>query len=707
MFVSVFSMRPITSFALCVAVCVVFCTTVCAEEVLLDIELPLTARSAQAATTMLERLAPETSTVFIQLNVRTDEEVFGRGSSFGVCYEFASLLTSERFAHIRFVAFMPQSIQGHAVLLALACNERIKAERAEIGAAGIDEPRITPTHRQAYQEIAKRRNVPVALADKLLDSNAVLLQVETEQGLRFIAPDDVEDLRQRETFAAEPETLIPAGQQGIFSAELSRQIGLIDLIADDRIAAIRGFGLSPDALQIIPIINEFGHAVRVNLTGVINSDRIGAVIRSIRNYLDSTENNVNFLCLYIDSPGGDLNSSLMLASFLVNEIDPARVRTVAYIPYHARSDAAIVAIACDEIVLGPEAVLGGDGARVFSAAQIADARRMIRESLAKRAMRSWSLPIALVDPDIEIFRMVRDTEGARRPMIDFLSDEELAELPDQERWRKEGVVKSRGELLQVVQGRGEQFLVDRTAKDFAEFKLLYGLEKDPMLADPTWADRLLYFLQSPGMSALILMIVFFALMFESNTPGVGVGIFVAIVGVVLFFWLNFLGGTAGWLEVLLFLAGVGCVLLEIFVLPGFGIFGIGGIALVLVSLVLASQTFIIPQNSYQLLQFRNSLLILAVSGVGMLGFGYMLARLLERINKPNNTETIQETERLANYDDLVGQRGTVATRLNPAGKARIGDELYDVVSDGDLIEKGSPIEIVQVVGYKIVVKCSG
>ena len=704
-------MRPIVVF-LCVVFlcCVAVSTTLCAEEVLLDIELPLTARSAHAATTTLERLPPDTTTVFIQLNVRTDEELFGRGSDFNDCNKIASLLVSERFAHIRFVAFMPQSVQGHAVLVALACNERIMAERAEFGAAGIDEPRITLTHRQAYQEIAKRRSIPAALAEKLLDVNAALLQVETEHGLRLLAPDDVEALRQVETFADEPVTLIPAGQQGILSAELARQIRLIDLIADDRIAAIRGFGLAPDSVQITPIINEFGHAVRVNLTGVINADRTGAVMRSIRNHLDSTENNVNFLCLYIDSPGGDLNASLTLASFLVHEIDPARVYTVAYIPYHARSDAALIAIACNEIVLGPEAVLGGDGARVFSAVQIAEARRVIQESLAKRAMRSWSLPVALVDPNIEIFRAVREAEGARRPMVSFLSDEEFAELPDAAQWRKEGIVKPHGELLQVVQGKGEQFgLVSRTARDFAEFKLLYSLEQDPLLADLTLADRLLHLLQTPGMSALILLVVFMALMFEFNSPGVGVGVFVAIVGVVLFFWLNFLGGTAGWLEVLLFLVGVGCVLLEIFVLPGFGIFGIGGIALILSSLVLASQTFIIPQNSYQLLQFRNSLLILAVSGCGMLGFGFMLSRMLEKISKPSDTETemLQETERLANYDGLLGQRGTTTTPLVPAGKARIGNELVDVVSDGDLIEKESLIEVVQVIGYKIVVKRSG
>ena len=689
----------------CTAVlCTALCTTAHADEVLLDIELPLTAKSSHAAIKTLERLPPETSVVFLQLNVRTDEELFGRGSTFGACYDLASLLTSDRFSHVRFVAFMPQSIQGHAVLVALACSERIIAERAELGAAGIDEERITPTHRQSYQEIAKRRNIPSALAEKLLDTSVALLQVETEYGQRLVTAGEIENLRQAETFADEPATVIPAGQQGIFSSGLAREIRLVDSIADDRIAAARALGLTPDSLKIIPIINELGHAVRVNLSGVINSDRTGAVMRSIRNYIDSEDNDVNFLCLHIDSPGGDLEASLTLASFLVTEIDSAKIRTVAYIPYHARSDAALIAVACDEIVLGTHAVLGGDGARIFSADQIADARRMIQESIAKKAVRSWSLPAALVDPNIEIFKAVKESDGARKPMIHYLCDEEFAGFPDQAQWRREGIVKPKGELLQIVQGKGEQFFVDRTAKDFAEFKLLYGLETDPMLADPTWADQLIHFLQTPGMSATILLIVFFALMIEFNTPGISIGVFVAIMGLVLFFWLNFLGGTAGWLEVLLFLAGVGCLLLEIFLLPGFGIFGIGGIAAILVSLVLASQTFIIPQNSYQLQQFRDSLLIFAVSGCGVLGLGVMLSRMLEKVNKPSDAGIIQETERLANYDGLVGRSGTAATLLVPSGKARIGSELYDVVSDGDLIEKNQAIEVVQVVGYKIIVK---
>ena len=70
----------------------------------------------------------------------------------------------------------------------------------------------------------------------------------------------------------------------------------------------------------------------------------------------------------------------------------------------------------------------------------------------------------------------------------------------------------------------------------------------------------------------------------------GIGGFVSAVAFMLFFWSKFLHGTAGWLEVLLFLGGVCFLLLEVLVLPGFGIFGLGGGAMILASLVLASQT---------------------------------------------------------------------------------------------------------------------
>ena len=107
------------------------------------------------------------------------------------------------------------------------------------------------------------------------------------------------------------------------------------------------------------------------------------------------------------------------------------------------------------------------------------------------------------------------------------------------------------------------------------------------------------------MAVLLLVIGGAALYIELHAPGIGIGGFVAAVCFLLFFWSRYLGGTAGWLEVSLFVAGVSCLLLEVFVIPGFGIFGLGGGALVLASLVLASQTFLWPRNEYQFEQLET------------------------------------------------------------------------------------------------------
>jgi membrane-bound serine protease (ClpP class) len=104
----------------------------------------------------------------------------------------------------------------------------------------------------------------------------------------------------------------------------------------------------------------------------------------------------------------------------------------------------------------------------------------------------------------------------------------------------------------------------------------YGLEGDVALAAPGWADTLLDALASPGIAWLLLVIGGAGLYIELHTPGIGFGGFIAMVAFIIYFWSNHLHGTSGWLEVMLFLAGLICLAAEIFVLPGFGVLGLGG-----------------------------------------------------------------------------------------------------------------------------------
>lgn len=703
-------------------------STLFAQGYLFDVSLPITSNSSQSVVRALEislqeiekRAKTDNSsgenelvdkpTLILQFRIPKHQDEFGRGSSFGACYELADFLLGEKFQSVRTIAYFPQSVKGHALLVALACNERIADSEAEIGEATVDEKDISPTQRKGYHEIAERRGgISVAVVDKILDPQAVLMQVETEQGIRLISPNDVEELRKSETFAEEPSVVIPAGQPGLFSADSARKIGLVNRIAEDQVAVARSLGYRPDDLKYAAVARQSGSAIRINLNGPINVDNTTSVLRRLQSAIDPPTDvassgktpKIDFICLCIDSPGGNIEASLNLASYIVQNIDSSQIRTVAYIPYQARSDAALIALACDEIVLGPKAVLGGDGASVFSEQQIRDAKQTIREFLGRESLRSWSLPLAFVDPELEVFKATRQ---GRPTLTDYFSEEELEQQPDARLWNRGETIKPKGELLKIVDGEGPQYLVDRSAKDFAEFKLLYRLDDEPLLIEPGWADKLVRFLSSPGMSATILLVVFFALMIELQTPGIGIGAFIAVMGIVMFFWLHFLGGTAGWLEVSLFLSGICFILLEIFVLPGIGVFGIGGALAIVASLVLASQTFIVPQNSYQYGQLYNSLLILAVSGIGVFLLAGAMTKTIHRITRPNDTELIRETERLANYDSFLGRTGTAITPLVPSGRVSFAGEPVDVVSDGSLIEKGATVEVVEVVGYKVVVR---
>jgi membrane-bound ClpP family serine protease len=190
--------------------------------------------------------------------------------------------------------------------------------------------------------------------------------------------------------------------------------------------------------------------------------------------------------------------------------------------------------------------------------------------------------------------------------------------------------------------------------------------------------------------------------------------FVAGVCFLLFFWSRYLEGTAGWLEVLLFLGGVGCILLELFVLPGVAIFGLGGGLMIIVSLILASQTFVLPHNDYQLAQLRDSLLGLIGAGVGVVLVAMLMRRYLPHtpffshvvLEPPSDAELedLAHREAIVDFHHLLGHQGVATTQLTPSGKARFGNELVAVTTDGEVISRGTEVLVVEVHGNRVVVQ---
>jgi membrane-bound ClpP family serine protease len=637
---------------------------------------------------------------------------FGEGSEFSRALDLASFLSSREMAGVKTVAYVPESIKGHAVLAAMACEELVMAPDAEIGEAGVDErpeEPIEPATRGGYLQIAnRRRTIPAPVALGMLDKDLEVLRVETAMsGTEYVFRDDLAELRDRQTIESE-EVFIRPGEFGRFSGREGRELGFVKYLASDRKAVARALGLGPDALQDDPSLGGQWNAIEVRLEGLVGPREVDRLQSKIGDQLRSGE--VNFVLVRIESQGGSLADSMTLANFLAG-MDPAAVRTVAYVPQEAVSDAALVAVACDHVVMRPEAILGGEGLFRIPLDEVEAAKVSIASELARRKNRSWSLPVALIDGELVVHRCRNRQTGA----VDFFCDEELEEQEAPEDWEKLEQVSKVDVPLEVDGKRAlELDLAWENVESFAELKQLYGMENDPRLVESSWADILVDALARPEMATLLLVLGGVAIYAEMQAPGIGIGGFLACVCFLLFFWSKFLVHTATWLEVMLFVGGFCSLLLEIFVLPGFGIFGLGGGMLIILSLVLASQTFVLPSNERELGELRDSFVVVAAASLGIITVGMLVRRYLPHapmfnriLLQPPQGEGLEDLalrESIVNFSHLMGQRGVVTTQLTPSGKARFGDELIDVISEGDVIDRDSQVVVVEVRGSRVVVQ---
>ena len=638
---------------------------------------------------------------------------FGEDTDFTRALSVADHLMRKELAPVKTIAYVPRTIKGHGVLVALACEELVMHPDAELGEAGINEDAargIDSKTVSAYQQFAAtRRTVPEAVALGMLDRRMQVLKVETDQGVEFVLDDELEALKRNHTVVSQ-EPLAPAGSMVTFSGRDGREYGFVKLLASDRDALARGLAVAPHAvIEDRSLVGDW-RAVMLSIEGPITP----RTVRQMHTLMGTElrDRKVNWVGIKIDSTGGELEDCLRLADTIA-EFDATEVQTVAYVPVDASGGAALVALACDQLVLHPEAHIGGKGTIELDRQQLDEAAVALRESLSKNVDHNWSLLAAMIDPDVELFTYRNTQTGEVR----YFSAEEAGALPDADDWDKEARVKAVGEPLRLTAQRAQDLgVVTQVVDSFDEFKQLYGFESDPRTAEPNWALELVEALSSPALAVLLLVIGFVGIYIELHTPGLGAGAFVAALAFLLFFWSNFLHGNVVWFEVLLFLGGIFFLLLELFVMPGFGIFGLGGAAMILASIVLASQTFVLPHTEMQREEMRRSLTIVVAATVGVIGAAMLLRRYLPYtpmfrtllLNPPPEEELLdlEYREALADFSALVGQQGTAATNLMPSGKADFDGRLIDVIAEGMPIDRGQTVVVVKARGNRVVVRAA-
>jgi len=434
----------------------------------------------------------------------------------------------------------------------------------------------------------------------------------------------------------------------------------------------------------------------------------------------------DLVIIEIDSPGGYIDSSFSVATRL-RDLDWAD--TVAYVPHEAISGAAIVALGCDRIVMAPDARIGDAGA-IFQGedALFRYAPEKIRSDLARRIRdlatakgRPPALAEAMVDMDLVVHQVRNQATGETT----LMTDHEIDASDQPADWIKvKPIIESREGLFLELNGKRalELGLASGNVASRKELKTQLRIGGNLLILEPTVVDTTVTILNFPLVTGLLLVIAVVALLIEASAPGVGIGGLISGLCFALFFWSRFLGGTAGWLEVILFVAGVVFLAIELFVIPGFGVAGVSGLLLMLVSILMASQHFIVPNTGRELHATVSSLTVIVGAGVGvtiaLMAISHFYGSIpilswmaLEPPASDDQRSATAEGKAKPPLDTggrqfavQVGDWGVAESPLRPAGRVRFQDEFVDVVSDGAFVPEGRQVRVIKISGNRVQVR---
>lgn len=385
------------------------------------------------------------------------------------------------------------------------------------------------------------------------------------------------------------------------------------------------------------------------------------------------------LIIHLNTYGGELNYADSIATRLINTPIP----TIAFIDNNAASAGALISLACDKIYMrkggriGAATVVNGmDGEAMPDKYQsyMRGIMRSSAEAHGKDSLGNWKrsplIAEAMVDPKIVV------------PEID--DSTKTLTMTTQE------AIKYRyceGEAESIEQILDAENIDNYTIKTFK----------------PTIWDNVKGFLTGSFIRGLLITLIIAGIWFELQQPGIGFPIGVAIVAALMYFAPLYVEGLATNWEIVLFGVGILLLALEIFVFPGFGVAGIGGILLIFSGLVLS----LLDNDFFDFRRVSDINLGSAILTV-MIGTIVGVAVMLYLSSKIGSKGIFGKLALLSNQkieegfigvpteqQQLIGSSGVTVTDLRPVGKVIIEGKIYDALSaQGKFIPANSNVKVV-------------
>jgi membrane-bound serine protease (ClpP class) len=632
----------------------------------------------------------------------------------------------KNYPHIATIAFIQNLVTRQTVLPVLACKQIIMSDeidprtrqiKARLGDVQRDlAGSLGETARLAYAGVARNYASP-DLVQRMLDRNLVLKQVKTTLGTRYLTEKSMKELDNNMQPYTVDDNLPDALQVGnaVFDAQQAFALGLCSGIKNSSAELAAALHLPRKSLtEDWLVVHERVYPWRIEVRGPLDKGKLEAVERRLKKAVGQ---GANFIILQLDAEAGETKYVAATAQLVRGLRDDHQlpVKTVAYVPPGRSLGAAtFLAVACNEIVMAKDAVVTDFS--YLPADQLPDVKAMLLP-LVKDQGYPALLFEATLDKDLVLYR-VRTKEGEDLLVTerDLKNPGNRANPRNADAWHKVSRVdRAPGSLLRITAPLALEFRIAQST-DIASLDDLnahYGLEPQKIrVARDDWLESVAEFFREPAVNFLLIMLGIVGLIMELKMPGTTVPGVVAAICFVLFFWAYSFVGQFTLLAVLLFVLGLILIGLEIFVLPGFGFTGISGIVLLISSLVLVTLERM-PQTSQDWVSLGATFGTFGLSLVAALAAAFLLAWFLPSIPYANRL-VLQPPGDAALADDagghsalspaLLGAIGVAATPLRPAGKAQIGDDFLDVIAEGDYVQPGSRVQVIEIEGNRIVVK---
>lgn len=428
----------------------------------------------------------------------------------------------------------------------------------------------------------------------------------------------------------------------------------------------------------------------------ISDPLIYLVRRGVKAAMDAK---ADVLILDMDTNGGSVTSTLEIIKIL----GEFKGTTITFVNARAFSAGALISFATSKIYMAPEAVIGA--AAPVGMAPGGGGTESLPNTVEAKAASALSA----------LTRVNAEKQGHNVDVVNAMMKKTRELKIDGKVLNKEGelltlTAKEAGELYgnppKPLLSAGTVASLDALAEKlgFADARRTY--------IRPTGAEQVAFWLNA--IAPLLLMIGVIGIYIEFKTPGFGLPGIIGIAAFALYFLGGYVAGLSGIEWVAVFVVGLALVALELFVFPGTTVLGGIGALLMLASLVMAMVDYypgmpVMPTLPQLELPLKN--LVIAGAGCAVAIFALskylphtsVYAAMVSRTASGEESVKAQEQQR----QSRIGQTGTTISALRPGGKARFGDDIIDVMSQGELVAKGTAVRIIGFSGTEAVVEVVG